>query len=1029
MKRVFVFLLCFAICKGYAQQVVTYNFATHQQVEYADGFSELLLENCSYINEEGAPNLPVFGVSILLEPGHEIGSVHVQSIEYYPVVENINIRPAAANFPISKGAPDGYQAVPNPDIYNLNQNYPEHIVGEGYTTFLRGHAIGTFLIYPVLYNPMQKRAEPIKSITLEVYSQATPQAAEALKFLRNDHSTMERVQQATSNRNEAIIHKYNVLCQRDAQPNYDILVITKQSFVGALNNYINHKNLWGYKVLVKTTEEISTAYTGIDAADKMRKCVIDAYTDDGISYLMLFGDSHSSSSSPHNVIPLRKMYVNASGTIDDIPSDVYFACLDGTWYNPSTGKWGDVNFDLGHEISVGRICADNTDEINTFVTKLIKYQETPVVNDIKKALMVGENLDEVPTWGGDCKEQIKTGGTFNGYTTVGLPFGFTTATLYDKNGYWNKSTLINHFKNGVHIVNHLGHSGTDYNMKLGNGDVNNSNFTNTGVDKSLAIVYSQGCYNGAFDNDGWGTDCINEMFHKINGGVVANIGNSRYGWYNPGGTNGPSQRFDRYFFDGLFGQNIYTIGDANTYSKDILSSLVQSNAHLRWCYYELTLQGDPSMDIWTNTPTNFDPQYINIVKHDDTKISVFTTVPYARVAVLQGGQLLSRGVCDEDGEAVLVFDTTIPTSALLSISGHNKYRYEQTGMTFIDAPPVENLQVEIEEVIVSLEWQEPNLSKQHEPPTAYAIYRNGLKIGTVAANKLNYKDVAPAPNTTFEYCVKAVYSGYASAPVCLPATTGLFCRVVTQLKAYVKDKTITLYWAVPEFAPESYSVLRDGVLIKETTENVVVDNVAKENTEYEYCIIAHYDGCDSDPECTTAKSGIVCGAIDVITSTVNLLSIKLSWTHLSPNELMQYVVSRDGVVIAETEEASFTDTVPEENTEYIYCIQARFDKCTSSTKCVTITSGTATGIEQLKIENGELKIYPNPTDGELQVTSYELQVTSIEIFDVMGKKLLTSPPSLTSPETTINIAHLPTGLYFLRITTENGVTVRKVLKQ
>jgi len=92
-----------------------------------------------------------------------------------------------------------------------------------------------------------------------------------------------------------------------------------------------------------------------------------------------------------------------------------------------------------------------------------------------------------------------------------------------------------------------------------------------------------------------------------------------------------------------------------------------------------------------------------------------------------------------------------------------------------------------------------------------------------------------------------------------------------------------------------------------------------------------------------------------------------------------------------------------------------------------------TAIEEWKVESGELKIYPNPTRGQLQVTiadqaRNELQVTSYEIFDVMGKKLLTSPLSLTSPETTLNISHLPNGIYFLKITTENGIITKKIIK-
>jgi len=86
---------------------------------------------------------------------------------------------------------------------------------------------------------------------------------------------------------------------------------------------------------------------------------------------------------------------------------------------------------------------------------------------------------------------------------------------------------------------------------------------------------------------------------------------------------------------------------------------------------------------------------------------------------------------------------------------------------------------------------------------------------------------------------------------------------------------------------------------------------------------------------------------------------------------------------------------------------------------------TITGVNIVETQGiASLKIFPNPTKGELRVTSYELQVTGIEIFDVMGKKLLTSPLSLTSPETTLNIAHLPSGIYFLKI----GNKTAKIIK-
>jgi hypothetical protein len=50
------------------------------------------------------------------------------------------------------------------------------------------------------------------------------------------------------------------------------------------------------------------------------------------------------------------------------------------------------------------------------------------------------------------------------------------------------------------------------------------------------------------------------------------------------------------------------------------------------------------------------------------------------------------------------------------------------------------------------------------------------------------------------------------------------------------------------------------------------------------------------------------------------------------------------------------------------------------TKELSITIEECVGIEELKIENGELNIYPNPTTGELTITNYELRMLQFLIF-------------------------------------------------
>ncbi|MCL2290971.1 MAG: T9SS type A sorting domain-containing protein [Bacteroidetes bacterium] len=76
-----------------------------------------------------------------------------------------------------------------------------------------------------------------------------------------------------------------------------------------------------------------------------------------------------------------------------------------------------------------------------------------------------------------------------------------------------------------------------------------------------------------------------------------------------------------------------------------------------------------------------------------------------------------------------------------------------------------------------------------------------------------------------------------------------------------------------------------------------------------------------------------------------------------------------------------------------------------------------------------ITVYPNPTNGQLQVKSYELQVTSISFFDIYGRSIQTPSMSLSSPETVIDLSHLLSGLYFVRISTTVGEIVKKILKE
>jgi aminopeptidase N len=73
-----------------------------------------------------------------------------------------------------------------------------------------------------------------------------------------------------------------------------------------------------------------------------------------------------------------------------------------------------------------------------------------------------------------------------------------------------------------------------------------------------------------------------------------------------------------------------------------------------------------------------------------------------------------------------------------------------------------------------------------------------------------------------------------------------------------------------------------------------------------------------------------------------------------------------------------------------------------------------------------IKVYPNPTTGELRIENGEWRINNIEIYDISGKEIILN--SQFSILNSIDISHLPTGIYILQISTENNKTFKKIIK-
>ncbi len=78
------------------------------------------------------------------------------------------------------------------------------------------------------------------------------------------------------------------------------------------------------------------------------------------------------------------------------------------------------------------------------------------------------------------------------------------------------------------------------------------------------------------------------------------------------------------------------------------------------------------------------------------------------------------------------------------------------------------------------------------------------------------------------------------------------------------------------------------------------------------------------------------------------------------------------------------------------------------------------------IEDTTINIFPNPTNSIINVNSKNT-ITSLELYDVQGRLLETSIENKSS--TTIDISSKQNGIYFLKITSEKGSSVEKIIKE
>jgi len=643
-------------------------------IENGASFARVNLADAQSWGEPGNPDLPWYGVKILLPVGSEAGKINVTRTR--PVSYNLTqpLNPIQKQYPFSHAVLEA-QTLPLESVYGSAMPYPAQADNGVQTHFLSGNPIAFTAVCPFEYFPLKNELVFYQTLNVEVEYSFSARAAAAAQLLKQDIFTAQRLQKSVDNP-EAI------QISRTRETGVEYLIVCDQSKIA---NWMPLQNIHqdrGRNVLIKSMSEITAASPGADTQEKLRNYIISMYSTNPLRYVLLAGDT--------DVIPHRGFYVNlgtGSESDADIPADMYYSCLDGTWNNDNDANWGEMyEADLAPELAVGRVCYNSDTEISNFINKVMSYMIVPVEAEIKSAFFVGEWLWDGPTWGGDYMDEMIGGSDAHGYTTVGVPTTWNITTLYDRTygaaDSWDASDIRPLLSQGPNFVNHLGHSNTTYTMRLSNNQVSNSTITNNGSNHNFSTYFTQGCYSGAFDNrdtqpGSYTSDCIAEKMMSIANGPVAMLAHSRYGWGMQGSTDGASQYIHRQYMDAVFGEHIQELGYTLVDSKIDNIPYITNTAVMYWVTYETNLFGDPAMMLWTDTPQNVVANLPSQWLVGVNSYQISTNAPYAEFILKSDNNTIISTIANQDGLInINLLETLIPGNYQIYINAPNFYGYQ-----------------------------------------------------------------------------------------------------------------------------------------------------------------------------------------------------------------------------------------------------------------------------------------------------------------------------------------------------------------
>jgi hypothetical protein len=671
MKRLSILVLFAAVSLGLAASVTqTISFSPASLRLGTDkGYTTVDMSGFPHIEKLGAPDLPVMAYQVVIPPTAEVTGFEVTDLREEPVSGAYYVLPVQYPQAWMENSKQFPFVEPNPAYYSTDAAFPARAAELTAAGTKAGYRMASFLVYPVRYNPVTKQLSVVTRLTVKVsYATGKVHASRFSEMQISIHGAdVARL----------VLNPEDV--GRSAPPRktqefgsaflpagtYEHVILATNAYKDSLARLRDWRTRQGWRSIIMPIESVCAVYPGVDTAEKMRNFLKDAETTWSTIFCFI-----ARKDWPAN--QFRRVYGNVSGyPVENMPSDMYYSCLDGSWNADGDNTWGEPNdsVDCYADMHVGMITLDGFTELSNYLNKLFRYEFTPDTGWFNKALL-GNDV----TFSNEYNDSIAN-------ATPSPPW--FDLKMYVSGGMVQPTVpgYCDSLESGYPITAVIAHGNNNlYGM---GGDVTSPIMNALTNVNRLTMLTGVFCHTGEYDIEGnTNGDCIaeNMAFHAPNG-FIGVMNNTRYGWV------AVAEFFNYSICYGLLGTRsarTITQGEALSYGKDYWHALVAvttDTSKFRYEAMERTLFGEPAVPIWMGKAFNVSvtkPSAINIGSGVPVEITVNSQdgpVDSAMVCLIKGTETFARGFTAANGQLTLNVSPLTPGWLQLTVTGANNIPY------------------------------------------------------------------------------------------------------------------------------------------------------------------------------------------------------------------------------------------------------------------------------------------------------------------------------------------------------------------